>query len=72
MLAFPHDLKVEKLIRATLSTIDQTLTAVRNSNQRFQESVDAPFYQLAVAVEVRAREQALNRLLQLGPESLEH
>ena len=71
MLAFPHHLKVEQLIRNALSTIDETLAAVHASKQRFEVSLDVPFYDLAVAVEARAREQALNRLLQLCPENLE-
>ena len=69
MLAFPHDLKVEQLIRNALSTIDETLAAVHASKQRFEVSLDVPFYDLAVAVEARAREQALNRLLQFCPET---
>ena len=70
--AFPQDLKIENVIRNTLSAIDETLVAVRGSNQRLEESLDAQLYDLAVAVELRAREQALNRLLQFGPEHLEH
>ncbi len=69
---FPQDLKAEKLILTTLSSIDETLVALRGSNQWLGESLDAQLYELAVAVELRAREQALNRLLHLGPENLEH
>lgn len=38
MRVFPHDLKGEKLIRTTLSTIDETLAVLHRSNQRLEGS----------------------------------
>jgi len=69
---FPEDWKGEELFARSLALMERTLTALGTSLQRMEETHDPYLFDIAVSIDLRSRQRALDRLFRLASEGAVH